>query len=403
MAEILFLAHRLPFPPDKGDKIRSWHLLRHLAARHRVRLGAFVDAPEDWAHRTALEEICAEVFLRPLSRRQLAWRAGRALVEGRPLTVAAYADPAMRRWAGRKLASGTDLVFAFSGAMAQFFGHARQPRILDLVDCDSEKWRALAKSSSWPRSALWRREARLLLAWERRAAAASSRTLLVTEAERRLFLERAPEAACSTGVLGNGVDAAFFDPASSLPDPWPADGRPRLVFTGLMDYPPNVEAVEWLARRVLPALRREMARPVCFAIVGARPVPRVMALAADPQVLVTGRVPDVRPWLRWADLAVAPLRVARGVQNKVLEAMAMGKAVVCSPEARTGIEARPGDEIVEAEGAAGFTAAIRRLLGDSGQAEEIGVRARMLVLRDLGWPARLAALDALVDELLDAR
>lgn len=400
MADILFLAHRLPYPPDKGDKIRSFHLLRHLAARHRVRLGAFVDAREDWAHRGVLEAICAEVFVRPLGRGRLAFRAARGLLGGAPLSAAAYADPAMDRWVEQKLAAGTGLAFGFSGAMARYLAQARCPAVLDLVDCDSEKWRALAAGAGFPRSALWRREARLLLAWERRAALASARTLLVTEAERRLFLERAPETQGKLGVLGNGVDAAWFDPSASLPDPYPDDGRPTLVFTGVMDYPPNVEAVTWLARRVLPGLRREMARPVRFAIVGSRPAAEVKALAADTDVLVTGRVPDIRPFLRWADLAVAPLRVARGVQNKVLEAMAMGKTVVCTPEARTGIDARPGEEIVVAEGVGGFVTALQRLLRHPAAAADIGVRARNLVLRELGWESRLAELDRLVERLL---
>jgi sugar transferase (PEP-CTERM/EpsH1 system associated) len=403
LAEILFLAHRLPWPPDKGDKIRSFNLLRHLARRHRIRLGTFVDDPADRGGEGELERLCAEVFIRPLGRARRAARAAFGLVRGLPLSIAAWADPAMRRWVHDRLAK-VDLAFAFSSQTAAFLldPPVRRPWLLDLVDCDSEKWRAYARTSRGPVRLLFAREADRLSAFERRAVAASARSFLVTRAEAELLIRRAPETAARLAVLENGVDAGRFDLEPPGPDPWGEPGVPRLVFTGVMDYPPNVDAVGWFVADVLPELRRTVGR-VRLAIVGARPAARVRRLAAPPDILVTGRVPDVRPWLGRADVAVAPLRIARGVQNKVLEAMAMARPVVATPEAAEGLHAEPGRELLVAADPAGFAAAIAGLLRDPDRAAAIGAAGRAYVLRAHDWSATLAPLDAAISALLDAR
>ena len=399
LAEILFLAHRPPWPPDKGDKIRSWNLLRHLAERHRVRLGAFVDDPADAA---VLGRTCAEVLLRPLGRLRLALRALGGLARGTPLTVAAYRDPVMRRWLASRLQTA-DLALAVSGGPAGLLVDppCSRPWLLDLVDCDSEKWRALAGWTRGPRRWLFAREAELLLAFERRAAAAAAATFLVTGAEAQLLEAHAPELRGRTRVLENGVDATHFDPARlEGPDPWPPGPGARLVFTGVMDYPPNVDAVLWLAGEVLPRLRAGLG-PVRLAVVGARPSAAVRRLAAPPELVVTGRVADVRPWLGRADVALAPLRIARGVQNKVLEAMAMARPVVATPEAATGLHATPGRELLVGAEAAGRAAAIAGLRRDPARAASIGAAGRAYVLRAHDWAATLAPLDAAISALLE--
>ena len=401
MAEILFLAHRPPWPPDKGDKIRSWHLLRHLAERHRIRLGAFVDDPADRDAETELRRLCAEVFLRPLGRLWMAARAVSGLARGSPLSVAAWSDPVMRRWARDRLGSA-DLAFAYSGQTASLLLDPPVPRpwLLDLVDCDSEKWRDYAATTRGPRRFVFAREAELLLAFERRAVVAAARTFLVTRAEAEILARRAPETADRLAVLENGVDAARFAPGPPGPDPWGEPGVPRLVFTGVMDYPPNVDAMGWFVGAVLPELRRRVGR-VRLAIVGARPARAVARLADPPDLLVTGRVPDVRPWLGRADVAVAPLRIARGVQNKVLEALAMARPVVATPQAAEGLHAEPGRELLVAGDAAGFAAAIAELLRDPLRAAALGAAGRAYVRRAHDWAATLAPLDAAISALLD--
>ena len=403
MAEILFLAHRSPWPPDKGDKIRSWNLLRHLARHHRVRLGAFVDDSADACAAVELRRVCAEVFLRPLGRLRKACRAGFGLLRGLPLSVAAWGDPAMRRWVNDRLAQ-VDLAFAFSSQTAAFLLDAavRRPWLLDLVDCDSEKWRDYARTTHGPRHVLFAREAELLLAFERRAVAAATRTFLVTRAEAEVLIRRAPETAARLAVLENGVDATRFSLEPRDPDPWGEPAVPRLVFTGVMDYPPNVDAVRWFVGAVFPELRRRVGR-VRLAIVGARPARDVARLADPPDLLVTGRVPDVRPWLGRADVAVAPLRIARGVQNKVLEAMAMARPVVATPQAAEGLHAEPGRDILVAADAAGFAMAITGLLRDPARAAAIGAAGRAYVRRAHDWSTTLAPLDVTISALLGPR
>ncbi len=402
MAEIVFLAHRPPWPPDKGDKIRSWNLLRHLAARHRVRLGAFADDSLDPSAPEVLRGLCAELFLRPLGRARMVGRMSLGLLRGRPLSVAPWCDPAMRRWLRDRLARA-DLAFAFSGQSAALLldPPPARPWLLDLVDCDSEKWRDYARAARGPHRLLFAREAERVLTLERRAVAAAARSFLVSDAEAALLAARAPETAPRIVVLENGVDAAFFDPeAVPGPDPWPEGPGPRLVFTGVMDYPPNVDAVLWFADAVLPRLRAEFG-PVRFAVVGARPTTALRARAAPPELLITGRVPDVRPWLARAEVAVAPLRIARGVQNKVLEAMAMARPVVATPQAAEGLHAVPGRELLVAGDPAGLAAAIAELLRAPERARTLGAAARAYVLRRHDWAATLAPLDRAISALLE--
>ena len=393
MKDILFLAHRIPYPPDKGDKIRAYNVLRHLAERYRVHLATFIDAPEDVAYVPELERICASVVWQKLSVRRARLRSLAGLLNGAPLTEFYFGDWRLRAAVEQLTAAHRPaLVYVFSSAMAPYVADRRGARVIfDMVDVDLEKWRQYAETSSGPARAIYRREGRTLLALERRAAARADAVLLVSRAEVELFTSLAPEAAANTHHVGNGVDLAYFDPSGAFADP--LDGRPALVFTGAMSYRPNVEAMEWFVEHVMPQLRAR-AIPPCLWIVGSNPSRAVLALAG-PDIRVTGRVPDVRPYLRYAQAAVAPLQIGRGIQNKVLEAMAMGVPVVATPQAREGIDTCSDNEILTATVPAEFAAAIGRVL--DGDAGAIGARARARVARDYGWDASLAGLDRLLD------
>lgn len=340
--ELLFLAHRIPYPPNKGDKVRSFHILKALAGRYRVRLGAFVDDPADLAYGQKLGRYCTEVRLlrlRPLTARV---RSLGGLATGRALTLPYFRDRVMAAWVRARLATGSiRRVLVYSSAMAQYVERAGDSlhRVVDLVDVDSDKWRQYAARSRWPMSSIYGREARRLLAYERRIAAAFDAAVLVSGAEAELFRTLAPETAARVHAIENGVDAQFFRPDREYADPY-GPGGPVLVFTGAMDYRANVDAVDWFAAEVFPRLRERLPQ-ARFFIVGARPVEAVRRLAARPGVAVTGSVPDIRPYLAHAALAVAPLRLARGIQNKVLEAMAMGRPLVASPEALDGLDLGP--------------------------------------------------------------
>jgi len=392
--DLLLLVHRLPYPPNKGDKIRSWHLLRHLAARYRVHLATFVDDPDDWRHVDHVRQLCASSHFAPLNPRMARVRSLGALLSSRPMSFDYYSDRGTRHWVRRTLAARRiDRIVVFSSPMAQYVQqHEGARRIVDLCDVDSEKWRQYAQQRSWPASVVYGLEARRLLAYERQVAAASDAALFVSQPEAQLFATLAPESAARIGWYSNGVDTAYFSPDAAHVNPY-SPGEQAIVFCGAMDYWPNVDAVQWFARDVLPAVlaREPRAR---FVIVGARPSPEVQALATLPGVSVTGTVPDVRPYVVHAALSVAPLRVARGIQNKVLEAMSMAKTVVLTPQALEGIDATPGRDVVVAHDAPSLATAVCAQLAAPGI---VGAAARRLVERAYGWDARLATLDALLE------
>lgn len=393
---LLYLVHRIPYPPNKGDKVRSFNLLRQLALKHRVHLGCFVDHPGDMQYVTRLEQWCVDVRavrLDPL-RARIASLYG--FLSGEPLSLPYYRSAALRRWVEATVASNAigDAV-AFSGPMAQYLDvPGLRRRVVDFCDVDSAKWAQYASGRRWPMSWVYRREGERLLAFERQAARAADASVFVTESEAAMFRQAAPEVADAVVTVQNGVDADFFSPATAHEDPYP-DGGPVVLFTGAMDYWPNVDAVCWFAQEVLPGIvaRHPGTR---FYIAGMNPAQEVRALAAE-HVFVTGTVKDIRPWLAHADVVVAPLRVARGIQNKVLEAMAMGKAVVASVTCATGLSAASGRELMTADGVQAFVSGVNALISDAALRERMGILARQCVLARYSWGAHLRQFDLLLD------
>jgi len=391
--DLLLLIHRIPYPPNKGDKIRSYHLLKHLARHYRVHLATFVDDPDDWQYVPHVEALCASSHfagMKPLVARV---RSLQALVKNRSLSLEYYRDASLARWVDETVAKHRiERVLVFSSAMAQYADPYRSARrVVDFCDVDSDKWRQYADQKSWPMNWLYRYEARQLLAYERRVAREYDASLFVSAPEADLFRQLAPESTAKIGHFNNGVDTDYFTPDQPHADPYPA-GERALVFTGAMDYWPNVDAVQWFAAEVFPTLRERFTN-LKFYIVGARPAPAVQELAKLPGVVVTGTVPDVRPYIAHAAVSVAPLRIARGIQNKVLEAMAMATPVVVSPQALEGIDAVPGSELVLAEDAAAFVDAVSTLLaGQDSAAAAIGAAARAKVQRRYSWSSNLACI-----------
>jgi sugar transferase (PEP-CTERM/EpsH1 system associated) len=393
---LLFLAHRIPYPPDKGEKIRAWHMLEHLARDWAVDLGCLVDDPADAEYLSVLRHCCAAVHAAPVTRSGRIARTLFGTRPGQPLSLAWFHEPGLARWVRTGLdARRYEAVLVYSSAMATYVppGPGGPLRILDMVDVDSEKWRAYAASEGGPKRLVWAREARTLLAFERRAAAQFDRTLLVSAQEAQTFATLAPEVASRIDWVENGVDVARFDPEGDWPDPF-ADESPAIVFTGTMDYRPNVEAVSFFATEVMPRFASLSLAPH-FHIVGANPSPAVRALAELPRVHITGSVPDMRPYLAHSAVAVAPLRIARGIQNKVLEAMAMARPVVASPEAHEGVRAVAGRDLLVADGAEAMAAAVTQVL--TGGMPALGTAARAAVLAGHDWKATLARLDDILE------
>lgn len=394
MESLLFLAHRLPYPPNKGDKIRSWHMLRYLAKRYRVFLGTFVDDPRDWEYVPALEKVCAEVFVRPLPPLRARLRSLRGVLSGQPLTLPYYRDGALSGWVRERLRQH-DIrhLFAFSAAMGQYAPSALDwpmLRVMDLVDVDSDKWRQYSERKAWPMNWVYAREARALSVYERQLAAEWDTCLLVSDVEAQWLRERTPESASRIHAVSNGVDVAYFSPDQDFINPYGEDVR-ALVFTGAMDYWANVDAVCWFAEAIWPAIQQQQPE-ARFYIVGSRPAAEVQRLAGLPGIVVTGAVADVRPYITHAHAAVAPLRVARGIQNKVLEAMAMGRRLVMTRAAAEGIPLQDLPGVVVSDDVAELVEACRAcLLPDT--APEAARALRTWVCGHYDWNINLARLD----------
>jgi sugar transferase (PEP-CTERM/EpsH1 system associated) len=397
MEELLYLVHRIPYPPNKGDKIRSFHLLKHLARRYRVHVGAFVDDPADWRHAEALQQLAGgEICLLPLHPKRATLKSALGLLTGEPLTLPYYRDRRMRRWVDRLVsARRVRRALMYSSSVAQYLmPHPEMKRVIDFVDIDSDKWRQYAQKKPWPLSWVYRREAATLLRYERNVAQAFDAAAFVSEAEAALFRQMAPESAHKVFGFSNGVDTEYFSPQHVFATPFEPDQLP-IVFTGAMDYWANVDAVTWFAQEVLGAVREQLPQ-ARFYVVGARPTPEVRALASISGVTVTGSVPDVRPYLAHARAVVAPLRIARGIQNKVLEAMAMAKPTIVSPEALEGIEAEVGRELLLASDRDAFCSQCLAVL--QGMHGEAGERARARVVNHYSWDYHLAGLDRVLGQ-----
>ncbi len=400
MARILFLVHRLPYPPNKGDKVRSYHLLKHLVARHEVHLGTFIDDPDDEVHLPVVRGWCAGLHVARLDPRTARLKSLMGLLRQEPLTLAYYADNSLRHWVGdvtQRL--HFDAAIVFSSAMVQYVLPPKIPTLVDFVDVDSAKWTQYGAEHGWPLSWLYRREGRALLEYERSVVHQAQASFLVTDKEVALFESLAPDCVGLVHASGNGVDAEYYSPDTPHATPFSADEIP-IVFTGAMDYKPNVDAVEWFAKDMLPVLRQRWPR-LCFHVVGRSPTAAVQALTAEG-VNVTGTVPDVRPFLQHAAVVVAPLRLARGVQNKILEAMAMARPVVAAVSCADAIDAVPGRDLLAAATANDFVASVNGLLQEPQRAAAIGHAARDCVLAGYSWDARLRDLDARLDAVVSS-
>lgn len=390
MGDILFLGHRLPYPPNRGDKIRGYHIVQYLSARARVHLVAFADDRRDLDPSAKPEAMTGSRSVLWRSKSQ-ARAAIEALLSGKPVSQTAFADAAIRAAVNNVLARHPiDTIYVFSSQMAQYLPrNPKQRVVMDFVDMDPAKFAAYADDTRGPMRWLMRREARLLLRHDAAVARTAAASLFVSEAEAALF--RAETGIPNVHAIENGIDTRLFDPSASFASPH-LTGR-TIVFTGQMDYRPNVEAVIWFATEMLPLIRARHP-DAGFAIVGRAPTAAVLALADRPGVTVTGEVADVRGWIAAAAVVVAPLRLARGVQNKVLEAMAMARPVVASAAAAEGID-HAGTIRVGADGPA-IAAAVIALLGDVSVADELGRAARARVEERYSWEARLAPLEALL-------
>ncbi|MEO9633872.1 MAG: TIGR03087 family PEP-CTERM/XrtA system glycosyltransferase [Parasphingorhabdus sp.] len=394
MAEILFLAHRVPWPPNRGDKIRSHHFLQKLMDCAAVHVACFADdkmeQQTDWIRKAELAS--SEIVVREKPK----WRAGiEAILSGKPVSLTSFESAKISAYVAHLVATRPiDCIFIFSGQMAQFIPSNFTGRVvMDFADVDSTKFESYADAGAGPMAWINDREGRLLKEFEKNIAERADYSLFVSEAEAELFRKRAALSDEKVKAVGNGIDGAFYSALDVAPAK--LEGCKSLIlFTGQMDYQPNVEAVESFSNTVMPEVlsRFPDAR---FAIVGRAPTEKVKQLDQKNGTVVTGSVDDIRSWIEAADVVVAPLRIARGIQNKVLEAMAMAKPVVASQCAAEGINANHGEHFMVADTIDLEAGMVCELLAAPDQGQQMGTRAKALIASHYSWETQLADLPSL--------
>lgn len=386
---VLYLTHRVPFPPDKGDRIRNYHVLRELAKRGRVWLACLADEPVPDSTRAALAVLCERVEIVPVSGWKRWLRAGWSLLRGRSLTEGAFHEPKLAElifdWMlelrGRFIA---EVVSASSLAPYLWWKMCpKVPRVVDLVDVDSQKWFDFAASTKPPKRWLYKLEGRRVRKLEKRLAETAKAVTIVSRAECDVF-DSFTRPRCGT-VATNGVDLDYFRPQPDTPT------VPACAFVGAMDYLPNVDGAIWFARDIWPRIRGKYPTAE-FRVIGRKPVPAVAKLAELPGVIVTGSVPDVRPFVASSVVAVCPIRIARGLQNKVLEAMAMAKPTVAAPAAIAALGVSVGKHLLSPTTPDEWVNAVCELFENAERRAELGQAAREYVEEHHHWDRCLKPL-----------
>ncbi len=392
---LLYLVHRLPYPPNKGDKIASYHQFIQLKKVYQVYLGCFIDDPDDWQYQETVQAMCADSCILALHSKQAKIKSLTGLLTNKALSLPYYKSSQMQAWVNMVLKEKKiEAIVVFSSPMAQYIDKNalnQTKTLLDLVDVDSDKWRLYAQKKSFPMRQVYQRESKKLLQFERKMAQAFDATLLVSREEANLFKTLAPESASSIHYRVQGVDAHFFSPETALDNPYSNENK-VMVFVGAMDYWPNIDAVIWFAQAVFPKILQQ-APKTQFYIVGMNPSAEVLALA-NQQIMVTGRVDDVRAYTKYAHFMVAPLRIARGIQNKVLEAMAMELPLLATPYAIEGIE---GCEKVLHAISDDKAELVKMALAFLQQPRQQDKNARECVLAHYDWQTNLKKVTQLLD------
>ncbi len=411
MKKILYLSHCCPFPPNKGEKIRAYHEIIHLARHCEVHLACLTRDREELKYYDDLASFCSSVKILPFNERWAKISSLPYLATPLPLSVPFFYHHELQDYIDSLFNQETfDAILCFSSPMAEYVFRARKSSrnwqlngrrpqlIMDFCDLDSDKWCQYASSSAWPLSAVYSREGRELLAYEYRINRIFDHSVFISKPEIDLFQRLRPKAEKLT-VIPNGVDFDYFRPGVVTPAPLaeiaPSAG-PVLLFTGAMDYQANVDGVLWFTEKIYPLIKQAMPE-VHFFIVGSRPLPKIEKLNGRDDITVTGFVDDIRPYQEAATMVVVPLRQARGVQNKILEAMAMKKAVVTTSQALEGTEAQPGRDVMLADEPEIFARQVVELLQRPEKQAQLGSQGRQFVKQHHNWDDNMNKLEHLID------
>src|SRR6266850_338835 len=385
--KILFVCHRLPYPPNRGGKIRPFNMIRHLSQKHSVVVASLAHTEKELKEGAGLKDYCDEVIAEVLPNQTRWMQAFKALPTRTPSSVAYFWSPRLyQRIKQTVLRTRFDVTFVHCAFVAQYVLDLQSGfRIMDFGDLDSAKWAEYSKWKSFPFSRMYAFESTKLRAYERYVARSFDRCTITTEGEQDEFQNL--QVPTPHNVIPNGVDVSYFSPAEISTSP-----NSSIVFIGRMDYFPNIDGVCHFAENILPLIRERMPS-VEFRIVGSNPARRVRELVKLPGVVVTGHVPDVRRYLQDGAIAIAPLRIARGTQNKILESMAMGIPVVATPNASKGIQAVPGRDLLVAETPHAFAKHVLALLNNPHLRRSLSAAGRKQVEKAHLWPAAMKILD----------
>ena len=425
--KILYLAHRIPFPPNKGDKIRSFNEIKYLSKNHEIHLACLADDPKDLKYEDDLKAFCKSTNVVLINPRLAKLKSIFYLLTNQSLTIPYFYSRKLQRTIDHLLLTNDyDAIFCFSSPMAEYVFKSRvlspqsivhrrrakdlqpstkgyRPRtklIMDFVDVDSDKWTQYSKYARFPKSWIYALEGRRLADYEKKVAESFDYSIFVTDPEVKIFENKSPHIKNITAIP-NGVDLDFFSPTFSQEQATrnqpPATGnqQPVIVFTGAMDYYANIDGVVWFTKEVLPLIKKEIPN-VRFYIVGSNPTKEVIELSGNNGVTVTGYVPDTREYLRRATVVVVPLRIARGIQNKILEAMAMGIPVVATPRAFEGIEAKPDRDLMLGEDVEKIAEGVIKLIKEVFLRKSLGKNARRVIESNYCWTKNLEKLNSIL-------
>lgn len=335
--KILFICHRIPYPPNKGDKIRSFHELQYMAKTYDIHLVSFYDVKTDIRYKAELDKYCSSVYLFHLKKIPSLLQGFISLLTGGSISIGCYKNRKAKKLTEKLIAENAySFILCYSSQVIQYAGKSSVIKIIDFIDLDSDKWRQYAQKSIFPLNLIYQIEYKRLAAYEKKSWDRFDLSVFSTAQEKKLFIENGiPDN--KLAVLGNGVDHTFFSPI-------PCKREKTLIFTGAMDYFPNIDAVTWFCTAIFPEILK-IVPDVRFFIVGSNPTKEIKALASS-NVIVTGFVDDIRPYIARSALAVYPLRIARGIQNKILEAMAMGITPVIPESLRNSLDENWPDEVL---------------------------------------------------------
>ena len=400
--DVLFIVHRIPYPPDKGDKIRTYHMLLHLTKRYRVTVACMIDDPLDVQYIEPLRALVHQVYYQIRTTKMMKLWAASSLLLGKPFSLQCFYSRRLQQSIDSYLDQyDPAAIITFCSSSAEYVFRSRhdlktlQKKVLlnDLIDVDSEKWEQYAEKHSGVMKWLYKREARLLRPCEEHIIQSFDRTFLVSEEEKNVLADYTTVE--KVEALSNGVDLDYFSPLQTIGESHKTPEY-KLVFSGAMDYWPNVEGAVWFAEKVFPKVKQAVPNAI-FSIAGRNPTDAVLALEKISGIEVTGTVPDMREQLASATVCVVPLLIARGIQNKVLEAMAMQKPVVATSGAATGTKAVDGKEIIVADDEQQMAKEIVDLLGGPERQQELGRKARLYVEREHSWQSHLSRLSELIE------